>query len=261
VSHRNPYNDARARRTEQAYLSAEIAHQRERTLGALAPSPGEIIVDVGCGPGLLTQGLAEAVAPDGAVLGIDLSASMLALARERCAAIPQVALALADATRLSVPSGVADAVTATQVLLYVERPATAIAEIRRVLRTGGRVAIVETDWQTAVVSAEDAALTRSMFDAWDRAVPSPRLPLRLAPLLREAGFTSVRAQAIPVLSTQLESGGYAETMLAQCAASAVSAGLLTEEEAREWRRDIEARSTADAFLFCVNRFLFTAVAR
>jgi len=260
VNHRNPYNDARARRTEQAYLSAGIAHQRGRTLGALAPSPGEVVVDVGCGPGLLTRGLAEAVAPNGAVLGLDLSPSMLALARKRCAAIPQVALARADATRLPVPSGAADAVTATQVLLYVQRPDTAIAELRRVLRPRGRVAIVETDWQTAVVSAADAALTRRMFAAWDSAVPSPRLPLRLGPLLRDAGFTSVRVQAIPVLATSLEAGGYAETMITQCAASAVSAGLLSDEEAREWRQDIEARNAADAFLFCVNRFLFTAVA-
>lgn len=260
MNHRSPYNDARARRTEQAYLSAEIVHQRKCTLAALAPSPGEVVVDVGCGPGLLTKSLAEAVAPNGAVLGLDLSASMLALAGERCAAISHVTLARADATRLPVPSGTVDAVTAAQVLLYVERPDTAIAEMRRVLRPGGRVAIMETDWQTAVVSAADAALTRRMFKAWDSAVPSPRLPLRLGPLLRDAGFTSVRAQAVPVLATRLESGGYAETMIAQCAASAVSAGLLSEDDARAWRQEMEARNAADAFLFCVNRFLFTAVA-
>lgn len=260
MSRRTPYNDTRARRTERAYLSPEIMQQRERTLQALCPVSGEFVVDVGCGPGLLTQSLAEAVAPDGAVLGLDLSASMLALARERCAPIPHIALARADAIRLPVPSGAADAVTATQVLLYVERPDTAIAEMRRVLRPGGRVAIVETDWQTAVVSAADTALTRRMFDAWDRAVPNPRLPLRLGTLLRDAGFTSVRVEAVPVLATRLESGGYAETMIAQCAASAVSAGLLSEDAARDWRQDIERRDAAGAFLFCVNRFLFTGVA-
>jgi SAM-dependent methyltransferase len=261
VPGRTPYNDTRARRTEQAYLSPEIRYQRQRTLDALVPAPGECVLDVGCGPGLLTRGLADAVGPDGAVLGLDLSPSMLALAHERCAGIPQIALAQADATRLPLRSGAADAVTATQVLLYVEQPEAALAEIRRVLRPGGRVAIVETDWQTAVVTAEDADLTRRLFGAWDKAVPSPRLPQRLQPLLRAAGFGVVRIQAVPVLSTRLDDEGYAATMIAQCAASAVTAGAASGDEVRNWRDDVQRRAEADEFLFCVSRFLFTAEAR
>jgi len=186
---------------------------------------------------------------------------MLGLARARCAGIPQIALAAADAVRLPVANGVADAVTATQVLLYVERPETAIAEMRRVLRPGGRAVIVETDWQTAVVTAEDAALTQRMFDGWDRAVPSPRLPQRLMPMLRDAGFDSVRVRAVPVLSTRYDAAGYAATMIAQCAAAAVSAGRASEQEARDWRAGIEHRAEAGDFLFCVNRFLFTGERR
>lgn len=261
MKRRTPYNDAKAKRTERAYLSAEIAQQRERTLEAIAPSPGECIVDVGCGPGLLSRAIAEAVGPDGMVLGLDLSGPMLGLARARCAGVPQVGLAAADAVRLPVASGVADAVAATQVLLYVERPETAITEMRRILRPGGRVVIVETDWQTAVVTAEDAALTRRMFDGWDRAVPSPRLPQRLLPLLRDAGFDAVRVRAVPVLSTRYDAVGYAGTMLDQCAAAAVSGGRTSEQEARDWRAGIEQRAEAGDFLFCVTRFLFTAECR
>ncbi len=258
---RTPYNDTRARRTQRAYLSPEIRYQRQRTLDALAPSDDECVLDVGCGSGLLTRGLAEAVGPDGTVFGLDLSASMLALAHKRCAGIPQITLAQADATRLPVRSGAADAVTATQVLLYVEQPEAALAEIRRVLRPDGRVAIVETDWQTAVVTAEDADLTRRLFGAWDAAVPSPRLPQRLQPLLRAAGFGDVRIHAVPVLSTRLDDEGYAGTMIAQCAASAVATRAASKDEVDHWREDIEQRAGADEFLFCVNRFLFTAEAR
>jgi ubiquinone/menaquinone biosynthesis C-methylase UbiE len=255
---RSRYNDIRARRTERAYLSPEIERQREQTLQALTPAPGECLLDVGCGPGLLTRDLADAVGPDGFVLGLDLSASMLALAAERCAGIPHIALTQADATSLPVCSGAADAVTATQVLLYVEQPESALAEIRRVLRPGGRVAIVETDWQTAVVTAQDADLTRRLFGAWDAAVASPRLPQRLQPMLREAGFGDVRVHAVPVLSTRLDDEGYAGTMIAQCVASAAATGAASEDELRIWREDVERRAETDEFLFCVNRFLFTA---
>jgi SAM-dependent methyltransferase len=261
VPGRTHYNDARARRTERAYLSPEIRYQRQHTLDALAPAHGACVLDVGCGPGLLTRGLAAAVGPDGFVLGLDLSPSMLALAHQRCAGIPQIALTQADATRLPVRSGAADAVAAAQVLLYVEQPQAALAEIRRVLRPDGRVAIVETDWQTAAMTAQDADLTRRLFGAWDAAVPSPRLPQRLQPLLRQSGFGDIRIHAVPVLSTRLDDEGYAATMIAQCATSAVATGAASEDEVGHWQEDIERRAEADEFLFCVNRFLFTAEAR
>lgn len=62
-------------------LELQLAPLGRRALTALAPRPGESILDIGCGGGETALALAEAVAPDGAVVGIDLSAAVLAFAR------------------------------------------------------------------------------------------------------------------------------------------------------------------------------------
>ena len=76
--------DAEAsRRVEATYMTADVVEQRQAVLGALGLGPGEGVIDIGTGPGLLAAEIAAAVGPDGLVCGIDISDSMLALARAR----------------------------------------------------------------------------------------------------------------------------------------------------------------------------------
>ena len=76
--------DAEAsRHVERAYLTPDVVEQRRVVLESLALRPGERVVDVGTGPGLLAVEIAAAVGPDGLVCGIDVSESMLALAEAR----------------------------------------------------------------------------------------------------------------------------------------------------------------------------------
>ena len=159
------YDEAESKRTEHAYLSPEIVRQRQRTLELLAARPGEHIVDVGCGPGLLTGELAAAVGPAGRVTGIDASTAMLGLARQRCGDLANVRLREGDAAELELEDGSADAVCCTQVLLYVPDHRRAIAEMFRVLKPGGRVLVLETDWRSAVLHSRDEALTEKIIDA------------------------------------------------------------------------------------------------
>jgi len=253
------YNEEESRRTEQAYLAPEIVRQRERTLALIGPQNGEQIVDVGCGPGLLAHGLAEAVGNEGQVLGVDSSSSMIALAEKRCAELPNVSFVECDATELTVDDASADVVACTQVLLYVDDVKKALAEFSRILKPGGRVIIMETDWRSAVLHSDDEILTEKIIEAWDRAVPSPRLPARLGPLLREAGFSSVQIDAIPIISTSAVMDEYAMSMMTQCAHAAREQGVIDKSQGREWIGSLEQLGVEDAFFFCVNRFLFSAV--
>jgi SAM-dependent methyltransferase len=70
-------------RVEATYMTPDVVEQRQAVLGALGLGPGERVIDIGTGPGLLAAELAAAVGPDGLVCGIDISDSMLALARAR----------------------------------------------------------------------------------------------------------------------------------------------------------------------------------
>ncbi len=103
--------------------------------------PGGIALDVGSGPGNVTASLARAAGPDGLALGVDISEAMLQRA-VRNEAGPQVGFIKADAQRLPFRDNAFDAVISTAVLQLVPNPAAALAEMARVLRPGGRLAIL-----------------------------------------------------------------------------------------------------------------------
>jgi len=102
--------------------------------------PGGTALDVGSGPGNLTASLAHAAGPGGLALGVDISEPMLARA-VRNEAGPQVGFIKADAQRLPLRDNTVDAVISTAVLQLVPDPAVALAEMARVLRPGGKLAI------------------------------------------------------------------------------------------------------------------------
>ena len=111
-------------------------------LDRLDAQPGERILDVGCGTGLLLERLQRTV-PDVRLTGVDPVPEMLALARQRLTTAA-TELRGAAAERLPFADGSFDAVVSASVFHYVRRPEVALAEARRVLRPGGR--LVLTDW-------------------------------------------------------------------------------------------------------------------
>src|SRR5215217_5627376 len=139
------FNDEAARKLETVYSSADIVAQRKATLERLRLRSGENVIDVGCGPGFLCEQIAECVGPTGRVLGVDVSEDLLAFARGRNTR-DWLTYSYEDAMTLSTPDASFDVAVGAQVLEYVEDPDSALAEMYRVLKPGGRALIVDTDW-------------------------------------------------------------------------------------------------------------------
>lgn len=252
------YNEEESKETERAYLSPNIARQRARTVAFLNPQPGDHVVDIGCGPGMLAVELANIVGPGGMVTGIDSSASMLELAETRCKKLPQVKLLERSATDLNLESNIADGATCTQVLLYVEDVPKALREFHRVLKPGGNVVVLETDWRSTVLHSDDEALTERIVESWDHAVPSPRLPARLEKLLKDVGFVDIEVEAFPIICRSGVPDDFAMAMIRQCSQSACEQGIISSEQGNEWIRGLVELGEANEFFLCVNRFLFKA---
>src|SRR3990167_8372110 len=96
-----------------------------------------------------------------------MSDAMLAMARSRCAGQPWVGFEPADATKLPFPNGAFDVAVSTQVYEYVSDTATALAELNRVLRPGGRALILDTDWDSIVWNTTDRDRMERVLAAWD----------------------------------------------------------------------------------------------
>jgi ubiquinone/menaquinone biosynthesis C-methylase UbiE len=123
-------------------LELQLAPLGRRGLAALAPHPGESVLDIGCGGGETALGLARAVAPDGTIVGIDQSAAVLAFARRAAQGCERVRFIQADAQVFPFEPASFDAAFSRFGVMFFTDPAAAFINIRRSLRANGRLAFV-----------------------------------------------------------------------------------------------------------------------
>ena len=253
------YDSKAAENTERTYLTPEIIRQRSLTLEAMALQAGEQVLDAGCGTGLLLEQMARSVGDSGQVVGVDYSPDMLDMARHRCQDLGNVELQQGSVEQLDFEAESFDVVSCIQTLLYVEQVETALGEIHRVLKQHGRVAILETDWRGVVFNSLDESLTRRILTAWDDAVESPNLPAKLGRLLRNLNFSAIRVEAIPILNTSDNGDNFSSMMFKGFLENALKHEAITRQECDQWHQQVRELVQNNAYFFCVNRFLFTAV--
>jgi len=140
----------------------------DRLFASASVQSGERAIDVGCGCGATTIALARRVAPGGHVLGLDISEQMLVRARERARTELSVTFALADATTYEFAPGAADLAISRFGVMFFADPVTAFANLRKGLRTGGR--LVFACWRAAKLNPW---VTLPLREAQKHAPPMP----------------------------------------------------------------------------------------
>ena len=211
---------------------------------------GMDLLDVGCGPASITADLAERVAP-GRVVGLDAAAGALEAARatlrERGLS-EQVELTCGDIMALPFEDASFDVVHAHQVLQHLADPVGALAEMRRVTRPGGIVAVRDAVYSAMTWFPEPAGMEqwRSVYMATARANGGePDAGSRLLSWAREAGFTDASASASTwCYATPADRAWQSQTWAQRCLTSfgprAVELGLADradlETMAQAWRQ-------------------------
>jgi arsenite methyltransferase len=255
------FDEDASRKLEAAYLTPDVVAQRRQTLRTLALQPGERVLGIGSGPGLLVAEMAEVVGPSGHVTGLEISDSMLALGRRRCAnrfIRDRVAFVKADAAALPFPDGTFDVAVSTQVYEYVADLKAAFAELHRVLRPGGRALIIRhrlgLDRLERRRRRADAAAPCRLDEAVRRPAPSPHA-LSAAP---EAGL-QVRHRAVLVLfNPEYDPDTFSVANGEIMADFAVAQHAMTRDEAQSWIQDLQLLGREGRYFFSLNRYLFLA---
>jgi len=249
------FDDEGSRRLEAVYLTPDVVAQRRSVRGWLELRRGERVLDVGVGPGFLAAEMAQEVGADGMVAGIDVSQSMLALAKGRDAAVD---LRAGSAGSIPYPDASFDAAVSTQVLEYVADVPAALAELRRVVRPGGRILILDTDWDSIVWRSGDNARMAAVLAAWEAHLTDPRLPRRLLDELRSAGFTPDMPLVLPLLNVGFDPGhAFSAGLIDIIGDFATERRALPSAEVDAWKADL--RSLGDGYFFSLNRYVFRAI--
>lgn len=178
-------------------------------------SPGNTVVDIGCGPGSITVGLAAAVAP-GEVVGIDIEPSQTALGRERAKSLglENCRFETGSVYELPIPDDSVDAVYGHTILMQFSDLDPVLAEIRRVLRPGGVIGFREIDIGASFFHSENSVLKEVMFTLRRSILHNegnPDIGRALPSLLSSAGFEILSAGVTYVCAAtpEAKSGMYA----------------------------------------------------
>jgi ubiquinone/menaquinone biosynthesis C-methylase UbiE len=243
---------------ERLYATRDVLRRRALIRAALGAEKGDRVLDVGCGPGFYVAELLESVGPAGSVVGVDPSPDMLSVAARRAEGHANVEFYEGRATAVPVAGPSFDRALSVQVLEYVADVPAALAEMRRVLRPGGRLVIWDVDWATVSWQALDRALMRRALEAFDRHLVHPSLPQTLSASLRDAGFADVHMDAHAFATNELVRDAYGGSLVPMLTGYVVDRGGMSAEDAQSWADEQRELAAHGKFFFCVTQFCFSA---
>ncbi|MCA0871149.1 methyltransferase domain-containing protein [Seohaeicola saemankumensis] len=254
--------DAETRKLlDVSYQGADITRRRMANMDALAPAPGDTLLDLGCGQGLMTVDLARAVGPSGQVIGIDPSADMLEGARQACAGQDNVRLVEGGAGALPVADGTLDGAVSLQVFEYVPDIPAALEDLRSKLKSGGRLVIGDMQWDTFSLASDDPARMARMCRAWEQHVAAPDVPAQLPALLDAAGFRLIEMRPLPYVSVTLRPDSLVFMLLHLMRGYARDNDLMPAAEADAWFAEQERRAAEGRFFFALTHVIAIALRR
>lgn len=181
---------------ELAARQPDVERIKARSLELLGLQPSERVVEVGCGVGHEVRRMGEQVGPAGVALGVDRSHAMIQEARRRHGAVPACRFLQGSAPELELPAGGFDAARIERVLHFLPRPRELLAWTAKALRPGGRLVVVEPDWQSLILGGLEPSLTAALLASIKARLSFECQGSHVPSLLREVGFVEVQVEVV-----------------------------------------------------------------
>ena len=252
TDHWREIDDERVDRYERMFV------WREGHAALLAPldlHPGSRVLDYGCGPGFVTEGMAGIVGSAGRAYGVDLNARFVANASDRNSASDNISFHLVDGNRIPLADATVDRLLCKNVLEYVPDVQTTLAEFHRVLEPGGRLLLIDSDWGFVAVEPWGRERTKRFFDAAAPAFKEAEIGRKLRAHTIDAGFDGVEVRVQAGVDTE----GGSLLVLRNMASYGTTHDAISEDEIDSMLAEAQAAIDADRYLFCLPQFLVTGV--
>ena len=239
-----------ATRVEHRARAEDEISARDEYLRLLRVSPGERVLDLGCGSGAVTREIAKRVTPGGSVVGMDSSGALLRVAREyadEAGISGLIEFQEGDCRKLSFPDASFDVVLAATVLAHVPEAQRALPEMVRVVRRGGRVGVFDLDGDGLLIGHPDRVLTRRIVASHcDNGAVNGWLIREIPSVFSELGLNDVGTRGF--LSLERGKGSFYADLAQRAARAAAEAGVITAAELEAWLAELRALIDKDRFI-------------
>lgn len=246
-----------------AYLDAQSSNsfwqlRKRESIDALHLRGEARGIDVGCGLGNEVRTMAEGLGERGLAVGLDSSQALIKEASARTSRATSAFFAAADGHAIPFADDSFSGARAERMLQHVQDPAGVVADMVRVVEPGGRVAMIEPDWDTLVIDAEPLDLTRLFCRGWTEGVRHPNVGRELVGMMSHAGLDRIEVWPVTWLIPSFEIADQ-QFSISAMSDRAVELQHTTEEEARSWFDDVRDREAHREFFAAVTYFFVTAV--
>ncbi|WP_378731940.1 methyltransferase domain-containing protein [Nocardia brasiliensis] len=240
--------DSLIQRLDAADAMPGAAELRTHSYELLRLPPGATVLDVGCGSG---RAVAELAARGTCPVGIDPDQQMLDVARTRW---PAMDFRPGSAQALPLPDESVSGYRADKVFHEIADPAAALAEAQRVLAPGGRIVLLDLDWDAVVIDSDDLATTRAIVHARADAITNPQAARGCRNMLLASGFRDVTLEGRLSICTD----GHMLSLLTRLTEVAVATGELDRERTEAWLAEQTARAGSGRLMLAIPLFIAAA---
>lgn len=243
----------------KGYASAELLqmlakvaqYAKQRSYACMQIQSGYKVLDVGCGPATDTIALAELVGATGQVVGVDYDEAMIAQANQRveqAGVNSRVKHKQADVAALPFESGEFDSLRSERLFQHLLNPEQALSEMTRVIKTGGWIAVMDTDWGAISVDTNEIDIERRLARVLaERCLHNGYSGRQLYRLFRRQNLSDVSVELFPTFITDYNLWRLG-ALLDRVENEALSAGVITDDELQRWRESLE-RADAEGVFF------------
>ncbi len=253
------FDEKVAQQLNLLFRTEELRKIRRQYFDLFSLSGGEYVLDVGCGTGANAMALVEHLQGNCTVVGVDTSQPMLQIGELNLPSFSYadcIRFQAAEAHQLPFADADFDAAMIIQVLEYSKEPIRMLQETKRVLKPGGKVLVVDTDWDTIVWNSSLKERTRQIVLGWSDHEADGWQGRKILEYMVQSGFQNVQGRTIAISESSFAEESYSYLLTRLIADYMIRSEKMPAVQVEEWVRDLKAKAEAGHFYFSLNRYVF-----